>query len=111
MTKKEKTLVIILGIIALLIIGYNAYLNAINKGVDVKVTIDRNISNDNTSSDNLVDETYSKLIERTERRKYIGSGTSNESIEVYDNEEEVELLEQERDQKSNKKDDSNKDNK
>lgn len=105
MTKKEKILIVILGAIALLIIGYNAYINAKNKGVDVKVTIDRTVSEDisNDSIDDSEDintkenyneyDEYQRLIERD---KEIGSvDVSDRVVDVYSAEEELEIYDNE----------------
>lgn len=101
MTKKEKILIVILGAIALLIIGYNAYINAKNKGVDVKVTIDRtasdDISNDSIddSEDNNIKENYDeydeyqRLLERDKERGNVD--ISDRVVDVYSAEEELEI--------------------
>lgn len=101
MTKKEKILIVILGAIALLIIGYNAYINAKNKGVDVKVTIDRTVSNDipNDSIDDSEDintnenyneyDEYQKLIDRDKEMSSVD--ISDRVVDVYSAEEELEI--------------------
>lgn len=101
MTKKEKILIVILGAIALFIIGYNAYINAKNKGVDVKVTIDRTVSNDisNDSIDDSEDintnenyneyDEYQKLIDRD--KEMSGVDVSDRVVDVYSAEEELEI--------------------
>lgn len=105
MTKKEKILIVILGAIALLIIGYNAYINAKNKGVDVKVTIDRtasdDISNDSVddSEDNNIKENYDeydeyqRLLERDKERGNVD--ISDRVVDVYSAEDEEKILENE----------------
>lgn len=105
MTKKEKILIVILGAIALLIIGYNAYINAKNKGVDVKVTIDRtasdDISNDSIddSEDNNIKENYDeydeyqRLLERDKERGNVD--ISDRVVDVYSAEDEEKILENE----------------
>lgn len=101
MTKNEKILVFILGIIALTIIGYNSFINAKNKDVDVKVTIDRSASteiaedtNDAEGSDDYVDDysEYERLIEIGNHRNNVN--IYEDDMEVYSSEEEDALLEQ-----------------
>ena len=105
MTKKEKILIVILGAIALLIIGYNAYINAKNKGVDVKVTIDRTASDDisNDSIDDSEDinikenydeyDEYQRLLERDKERGNVD--ISDRVVDVYSAEDEEKILENE----------------
>ena len=105
MTKKEKILIVILGAIALLIIGYNAYINAKNKGVDVKVTIDRTVSDDisndsiDDSEDNNIKENYGeydeyqRLLERDKERGNVD--ISDRVVDVYSAEDEEKILENE----------------
>lgn len=108
MTKKEKILIVILGAIALLIIGYNAYINAKNKGVDVNVTIDRTASDDISNDDlensetNSIEEidTYENKYDRydeyerlVEKSNYVN--IQDRVVDVYSDDEEAKILENE----------------